>query len=389
MASPDRPGYDQSFDTFSFGVCLAVMLTGAHPFDPGGDLPIAEIKRRARAAQFSFDGLPEWGLVSAQAKDLIRRLIVKDPSQRLDSSEMLQHPWFSEALSPHRELTLKLPRVTIASTAVSSPGPNAAVLSVAGSPDPFGRASPRGAVGASTATDTGVLRSRSRSPVVVFAGPGRRPPLAPVAAGAKRRHRPGRDLVRPIHEHQRQQPQQRRLGEDKRAARAFASPPRLGKGPENGARLHRSNDASLSYATGSQIGSMFTARGTGSRDSAGVGLHQQPGRHTRDGRGESVVVSYISKPSGGRSGSGAPSDSIGAGTQSSGGAALVQSSAETRLAFDSQPNGMMTSAGGSYLSSPGPLLRSDARLTGLSQAQRDTVSTSSLNRSHGLTQLQA
>ena len=50
--------------TFSLTVHIsAVMLSGTHPFDPSGDLPVHEIKSRARAAQFDFDQ-PEWTLVS-------------------------------------------------------------------------------------------------------------------------------------------------------------------------------------------------------------------------------------------------------------------------------------------------------------------------------------
>jgi hypothetical protein len=38
-----------------------------------------QIKQRARNALFDFDQ-PEWLVVSPEAKDLLRRLIVKDPT---------------------------------------------------------------------------------------------------------------------------------------------------------------------------------------------------------------------------------------------------------------------------------------------------------------------
>lgn len=55
----------------------------------------ADIKQRARAAQYDFE-TEEWINVSERAKDLIRRLIVKDPEQRLDAFSILKHPWMRE-----------------------------------------------------------------------------------------------------------------------------------------------------------------------------------------------------------------------------------------------------------------------------------------------------
>ncbi len=93
-----------------------------------------QIKARARAAVFDFNQ-PEWENISASAKDLIRRLICKDPNvrpcgiavawrcqpappwrraatltrdacvgrdcaqQRLDADGILTHDWFSTRLS--------------------------------------------------------------------------------------------------------------------------------------------------------------------------------------------------------------------------------------------------------------------------------------------------
>ena len=60
--------------------------------------PLVQIKARARAARFDFDQ-PEWEIVSDLAKDLLKKLIVKNPAERLDSEQLLQHPWFTGVVS--------------------------------------------------------------------------------------------------------------------------------------------------------------------------------------------------------------------------------------------------------------------------------------------------
>ena len=76
-------------------------------------LPLAgQIKRKAQNAIYDFD-MEEWDNISDLAKDLITKLIVKDPEHRLDSAGLLRHPWFlstrisNEPIAPniHRSLS--------------------------------------------------------------------------------------------------------------------------------------------------------------------------------------------------------------------------------------------------------------------------------------------
>ena len=53
---------------------------------------VLQIKARARAADYDFNQ-PEWRDVSDSAKDLLRKLIVKDPSVRMP--RVLLSPRFS------------------------------------------------------------------------------------------------------------------------------------------------------------------------------------------------------------------------------------------------------------------------------------------------------
>lgn len=96
MLDPSRPGYDTKFDVYSFGLVFFIALAGYHPCDPSGTSSITEIKARARAAAYDFNQ-PEWDTISAAAKDLCAKTIVRDPAARLDSTALLAHPWFAGA----------------------------------------------------------------------------------------------------------------------------------------------------------------------------------------------------------------------------------------------------------------------------------------------------
>ena len=88
----NREGYTCKFDVFSFGVCLYVACAAAHPFDPDGNLPVDEIKRRAKHAEWGFQDV-SWPHRSRELRDFLTRLITKYPKDRLSSEEALQHPW--------------------------------------------------------------------------------------------------------------------------------------------------------------------------------------------------------------------------------------------------------------------------------------------------------
>ena len=51
--------------------------------------------RRVKNADYSFNG-PRWQGVSANAKDLISKMLVVSPSQRVRIGKALNHPWFRE-----------------------------------------------------------------------------------------------------------------------------------------------------------------------------------------------------------------------------------------------------------------------------------------------------
>lgn len=92
--------HDQSTDMWSIGVILYVLLVGYPPFMEDSQ---TELFRKIRAGDYDF---PEenWKHVSDEAKDLIRKLLIVDPLERLTAGGALRQPWIMEtedSLSNH------------------------------------------------------------------------------------------------------------------------------------------------------------------------------------------------------------------------------------------------------------------------------------------------
>lgn len=85
-----QPGsYDRSVDIWSLGCILYFMLFGRTPFLATSDEDIVAL---AAEVEFQF---PEDVAVSDGAKDLISRLLRKNPAERLTASEILHHKWIA------------------------------------------------------------------------------------------------------------------------------------------------------------------------------------------------------------------------------------------------------------------------------------------------------
>lgn len=81
--------YNHLVDCWSLGVIMYIMLSGVPPFNGTNN---EEILLKVYAASYNFRPAP-FTAVSDGAKDLIARLLMKDPELRISAQQALSHPW--------------------------------------------------------------------------------------------------------------------------------------------------------------------------------------------------------------------------------------------------------------------------------------------------------
>lgn len=92
VAFEDAPGYGSAVDMWACGVILYTMLVGFPPFWHRKQLIML---RLIRTGKYSMEA-PEWKDISETAKDLIRKLLVVQPAQRLTAEQALAHPFLGD-----------------------------------------------------------------------------------------------------------------------------------------------------------------------------------------------------------------------------------------------------------------------------------------------------
>ena len=85
------PVYGTKVDLWSCGVVLFELLSGYPPFMGEG---LEDLLLNISKGEPDFDD-PAWEMVSRDARDLIGKLLEKDPSERWSAHEALVHPWLT------------------------------------------------------------------------------------------------------------------------------------------------------------------------------------------------------------------------------------------------------------------------------------------------------
>jgi calcium/calmodulin-dependent protein kinase I len=84
-----RKGYDTKADLWSVGVIMYSIMSGGVPFTGKNH---KELFKAIIDGSYDFDS-ESWEGVSEDAKDLISKLLIKDPRQRFSATDSLRHAW--------------------------------------------------------------------------------------------------------------------------------------------------------------------------------------------------------------------------------------------------------------------------------------------------------
>ena len=133
----ERP-YDAMSDTWAFGVCLYEMMALKHPFNANDMKSLMQ-----RILKVQYDPPPT--TYSPELRNIVTRLLTKDPAQRMKLSEMLETPivvnrmkqWLQGGILPSRYISSLvrhklLPPIVMASVQPPNPGTDSSQLPTIG-----------------------------------------------------------------------------------------------------------------------------------------------------------------------------------------------------------------------------------------------------------------
>ena len=94
--------YNEKCDVWSIGIILHILLSGMPPFYGSDEEILAKVKNFRGTWEFAD---AKWHDISEEAKNFLRRLMHKDPAQRVSAQEALQDPWITQKVKPRHTNT--------------------------------------------------------------------------------------------------------------------------------------------------------------------------------------------------------------------------------------------------------------------------------------------
>lgn len=91
-----KKSYNEKCDIWACGVILYILLCGYPPFEGGSEKIIME---KIVQGKYRLDG-PDWDDISNGAKNLIKKLLTYDPTERISAEESLKDEWIQRMSSP-------------------------------------------------------------------------------------------------------------------------------------------------------------------------------------------------------------------------------------------------------------------------------------------------